>query len=62
MEGSFVRDRYKDWKHLRDEKEVLDIVMLCAKQDIALHRHRASEEAINKGNFGDFEKCISKPP
>lgn len=41
-------------------KVVLDIVMLCAKLDIPLRGHRESEDALNKGNFLELFKFISK--
>ncbi len=41
-------------------KVVLDIVMLCAKQDIALRGHRESGDALNKGNFLEIFKLLSK--
>jgi hypothetical protein len=52
MAYSFV-----EWNHA---KVVLDIVMLCAKHSIALWGHREGEEALNKGNFLDYFKFISK--
>ncbi len=41
-------------------KVVLDIVMLCAKQDIALRGHRESSDALNKGNFLEMFKLLSR--
>ncbi len=41
-------------------KAVLDIVMLCAKQDIALRGHRESSDALNKGNFLEMFKLLSR--
>lgn len=41
-------------------KVVLDIVMMCAKQDIPLRGHRETEETLNRGNFLEIFKLISK--
>lgn len=41
-------------------KVVLDIIMMCAQQDIPLRGHRETEEALNKGNFLTMFKFISK--
>lgn len=41
-------------------KVVLDIVMMCAKQDIPLRGHRETEEAMNRENFLEIFKFISK--
>lgn len=40
-------------------KAVLDIVLFCAKQDIQLRGHRKSEEALNRGNFGELFRFLS---
>ena len=32
-------------------KTVADILLLCAKQNIALRGHRENEDALNKGTF-----------
>lgn len=43
----------------RDHIEVvLDIVLFCAKQDIPLHGHRESEEALNRGNFWELFRLL----
>lgn len=54
VHASFV-ERNRD--HI---KVVLDIVLFCAKQDILLHGHRESEEALNKGNFGELFRLLQK--
>lgn len=41
-------------------KVVLHIVLMCAKQDIPLREHREIEEALNRGNFLEIFKLISK--
>ncbi|CAM4564238.1 unnamed protein product [Lepidochelys olivacea] len=46
-----------DGEHI---KGMLDIVLFCAKQQIALHGHREDQEALNKGNFLELFKLLSK--
>lgn len=41
-------------------KAVIDIVMFCAKQGIALRGHRENEEALNKGKFLELFSLIAK--
>ncbi|XP_030072332.1 zinc finger MYM-type protein 1 [Microcaecilia unicolor] len=41
-------------------KVVLDVVMFCAKQDIPLRGHRETDGAVNKGNFLEMFKLLSK--
>ncbi len=41
-------------------KVVLDLVMLCAKQDIALRGHSESCNSLYKGNFIEMFKLLSK--
>nr|XP_033815478.1 zinc finger MYM-type protein 1-like [Geotrypetes seraphini] len=41
-------------------KLVLDVVMFCVKQDIPLRGHRESDGAVNKGNFLEIFKLLSK--
>lgn len=41
-------------------KVVIDIVLMCAKQDIPLRGHRETKEAINKGNFLEILNFRSK--
>ena len=47
----------KNRKHV---KVVIDIVMLCAKNDIPLRGHRETAESLNKGNFLELFKFITK--
>lgn len=55
LHGDVFEQRNKE--HL---KIVLDIVMLCAKQDIALKGHRETGDSLNKGNFLEMFKLLSK--
>lgn len=41
-------------------KVVLDIVLLCAKQDIPLRGHREDADALNRGNFLELFKFMCK--
>ena len=41
-------------------KVVIDIVMLCAKNDIPLRGHRETAESLNKGTFLELFKLITK--
>lgn len=41
-------------------KVVIDIVLMCATNDIPLRGHRETKEAINKGNFLEIFNFISK--
>lgn len=107
-EFAFIKDGYKNWKHLREAcdkheaskphatkqksymvshapqsrgtvlnqlhsdtpsfverkrehiKVVLDIAMLCAKLEIPLRGHRETEDALNRGNFLELFKFMSK--
>ena len=37
-----------------------DILLLCARQNIALRGHRENEDALNKGNFLEILRCTAK--
>ena len=47
----------KNWEHVM---VVLDIAMLCAKLEIPLRGHRETKDALNRGNFLELFKFVSK--
>jgi len=56
----FRDDRTFVEKNREHVKVVIDIVMFCAKQGIALRGHRENEEALNSGNFLELFSLIAK--
>lgn len=48
-------------KNREHMKVVIDIVMFCGKQGIALRGHRVNEKALNKGSFLELFSLIAWP-
>lgn len=41
-------------------KSIVDVVMVCARQGIALRGHRESEDKLNRGNFLALQDLVAK--
>ena len=41
-------------------KSIVEVLMLCARQDIALRGHRESVESANRGNFLEILKLVAR--
>lgn len=39
---------------------IIDVILLCAKQNLALRGHRENEQSLNKGNFMEILHMIAR--
>ena len=41
-------------------KAILDVILLCSRQGIALRGHREGEDSLNRGNFLSLLELVAK--